>query len=246
METTFSRRRLLKLAGITAGGLGVSSNLFGSDANTPVKAFPLSSAFKDGRYVLPPLPYGFDAMEPLYDRKTVEIHYSRHHAGYIKGLNSTLDELDACCRSRDFGLVKSLLNALSFHGSGHILHCLFWNSLCPGGSAIPDDLSRYLTVSFGSVESAVGEFTAACKTVEGSGWGILGYEPLSSRLLVLQCEKHQNLTFWGVVPLLVCDVWEHAYYLQYSSDRSAWVESFMKLANWRFAADRLSESMRRR
>jgi Fe-Mn family superoxide dismutase len=97
--------------------------------------------------------------------------------------------------------------------------------------------------SFGSVEGGKGQFTAATKAVEGSGWGVLAYEPAAGRLLILQAEKHQNLTMWGVVPLLVCDVWEHAYYLQYANDRGAWVSNFMKLANWNFAEERLVQAL---
>ena len=89
------------------------------------------------------------------------------------------------------------------------------------------------------------EFAAATKAVEGSGWGVLGYEPVGGRLIVLQAEKHQNLTVWGVVPLLVCDVWKHAYYLQYANRRGEWVKNFLKLADWRFAARRYRTVHRR-
>ena len=78
--------------------------------------------------------------------------------------------------------------------------------------------------------------------MEGSGWGVLAYEPISQKLVILQCEKHQNLTIWGVSPILVCDVWEHAYYLQYQNNRGQWVDNFMKLANWDFAAQALDQA----
>ena len=83
-------------------------------------------------------------------------------------------------------------------------------------------------------------FATASKAVEGSGWGVLAYEPVADRLLVLQCPNHQDLVVWGTVPLVVCDVWEHAYYLQYANDRAAWVDAFLKLADWSFAARRLA------
>jgi Fe-Mn family superoxide dismutase len=125
-----------------------------------------------------------------------------------------------------------------FHGSGHVLHALFWNSMTPGGAEVPDGLGKAMAADFGSVQGAKGHFAAATKAVEGSGWGVLGYEPIGGKLLILQAEKHQDLTIWGVVALLVCDVWEHAYYLQYQNRRADWVEAFLKLANWRFAAAR--------
>ena len=97
-----------------------------------------------------------------------------------------------------------------------------------------------MRAGFGSVQAGQAHFAATTEAVEGSGWGILAYEPIADRLLTLQAEKHQNLTVWGVVPLLVCDVWEHAYYLQYRNLRAEFVGAFMKLANWDFAAARLA------
>jgi len=105
---------------------------------------------------------------------------------------------------------------------------------------VPADLAAAMETSFGSVEAAKAQFAAATRDVEGSGWGILAYEPVAGRLVILQCLNHQNLTFWGATPILVCDAWEHAYYLQYQNRRSDWVASFMKLADWEFAAARYS------
>jgi Fe-Mn family superoxide dismutase len=105
---------------------------------------------------------------------------------------------------------------------------------------VPEDLAGAMKQSFGSVQAGQKQFAAATKAVEGSGWGVLAFEPVGRQLVILQAEKHQNLSIWGVVPLLVCDVWEHAYYLQFANDRGQWVENFMKLANWSFAARRLA------
>jgi Fe-Mn family superoxide dismutase len=90
--------------------------------------------------------------------------------------------------------------------------------------------------SFGSVQNGMNQFAAATKAVMSNGWGLLVYEPISDKLLILQTERHQDLAIWGVVPLLVCDVWEHAYYLLHQNNRAAWVDNFMKLANWPLAA----------
>ncbi len=200
----------------------------------------LDGAFENGKYTLPKLPYAYDALAPLYEARTLEIHHTQHHAGYVRGLNATLDKLAAARAAGDYAAIKSLSRDLAFHGSGHLLHCLFWHSMTPKGSAVPADLAKGMKDDFGSVAAAQEHFAAATNAVEGSGWGVLAYEPVAEKLLLLHCEKHQNLTIWGAVPLLVADVWEHAYYLQYANRRADWVAAFMKLANWGFAARRLA------
>ena len=200
----------------------------------------LPGAFADGKYALPPLPYAYDALAPGCEARTLKIHHTRHHAGYVRGLNAALARLGAARNARDYATVKALSRTLAFHGSGHVLHCLFWHSMTPKPAEMPGPLAKAMERSFASVRAAREHFAAATRAVEGSGWGVLAYEPVADRLVVLQAEKHQNLTVWGAVPLLVADVWEHAYYLQYANDRSAWVDAFMKLANWPFAARRLA------
>jgi len=203
---------------------------------TASASVPMIDAFKDGKYALPALPYDYKALEPVYEERTVRIHHTKHHSSYVKGLNDTLEKLNAARIAGDFGGIKALSRDLAFYGSGHILHCLFWHSMKPGGSKVPDVIAKQLDVDFGSAEAAKSQFAAAAKAVEASGWAILAYEPFAGKIIILQCEKHQNLTIWGIYPLLVCDVWEHAYYLQYANDRSGWVDNFMNIASWDFAA----------
>ena len=203
----------------------------------------LSGAFAGRQYQLPPLPYGYDALAPLYEERTLRIHHDKHHAAYVNGLNATLTKLAAARSGGDFEAVTAMSRNLAFHGSGHVMHCLFWNSMTPGGSEASGELAEAMVESFGSVEAAGKQFAAATKAVEGGGWGVLAYEPVGGKLVILQSEKHQDLTIWGAVPLLVCDVWEHAYYLQYANDRAGWVDNFMKLADWAFAAKRLRAAM---
>ncbi len=198
-----------------------------------------SGAFEGGQYQLPVLPYGFDALAPLYEERTLRIHHDKHHAAYVNGINATLAKLAAARSAGDFDAVTALSRNLAFHGSGHVMHCLFWNSMTPGGAEVPEPLAAAMKDSFGSPEACKKHFAAATKAVEGGGWGVLAYEPIGGKVVILQSEKHQDLTIWGAVPLLVCDVWEHAYYLQYANDRASWVDNFLKLANWGFAAKRL-------
>ncbi len=201
-----------------------------------------AGAFENSQYTLPALSYGYDALEPMYDQQTLKLHHDKHHAAYVKGLNDALAKLKNAREAKDFAAVKAASIDLAFNGSGHILHTLFWHSMKPGGNGgqMPAELKGALDESFGSADNAQAHFAAATKAVEGSGWGVLAFEPVAQKVVVLQCEKHQNLTIWGVIPLLVCDVWEHAYYLKYQNNRAEWVDNFMKLANWDFAAERLA------
>ncbi len=235
------RRDLLRLAPVTLLGLTAwNESSRGGPAATAASGV-WQGAFERGEYQLPPLPYAYNALEPLYDEKTLRIHHDKHHAAYVNGLNTTLQKLEAARKTDDYGSIQSLSQQLAFHGSGHVLHTLFWHSMSPDKPEMPAGLAKALMENFGSVQKAQAQFAAATKAVEGSGWGVLAYEPIADKLLVLQCEKHQNLTIWNVSPLLVCDVWEHAYYLQYQNNRAGWVDNFMKLANWSFAARRLEQ-----
>jgi Fe-Mn family superoxide dismutase len=204
---------------------------------------PALGAAGPGGYILPPLPYEADALEPILSSDLLTLHHGKHHQGYVNGLNATLEKLVQARRARDYGAIKSLSRNLAFHGSGHVLHTLFWNSMVPGGSEPAGMLAAVLRESFGSIRMFTEQFAAATKAVEGSGWGIAAYEPIGRRIVVLQAEKHQNLAIWGVVPLLVCDVWEHAYYLDYENRRGDFVDSFMAVANWEFAGRRLTEAL---
>jgi Fe-Mn family superoxide dismutase len=241
MEMDPLRRDVLRLAPAALLGLTAfhGDSFAGPAATAATGAW--QGAFEQGEYRLPPLPYAYNALEPLYDEKTLRIHHDKHHAGYVKGLNATLQKLETARKTNDYSSIQSLSEQLAFHGSGHVLHTLFWHSMSPGKPEMPPGLTDALTRSFGSVANAQAQFAAATKAVEGSGWGVLVYEPIADKLLILQCEKHQNLTIWNTAPLLVCDVWEHAYYLQYQNNRANWVDNFMKLANWPFAAARLEQ-----
>ncbi len=240
MRSVLSRRDAMKVLG--AGALLAATEMTSGLPAAEAGGDDSLGGYKDGKYVLPPLPYAYDALEPLLDARTMRIHHDKHHAGYVRGLNATLARLDADRRAGDFAAVKPLSRALAFNGSGHVLHCLLWQSMTPGGAKPPDALARALAGDFGSVESAMAQFAAASKAVQASGWGVLAYEPMGKKLLILQAGKHQDLTLWGVTPLLVCDVWEHAYYLKYQNRRADWVDAFMQLANWPTAARRLASA----
>ncbi len=193
------------------------------------------------RYELPPLPYAYDALEPHIDEQTMHLHHDIHHKGYVDGLNKALDMLEAARQSGDFGLVKHWEREAAFHGSGHFLHSIFWENMGPGKGGEPSGaLRQQIERDFGTFEALRKQFSAAAAAVEGSGWALLVWEPSAGQLEVLTAEKHQNLTQWGVVPLLVLDVWEHAYYLKYQNRRAAYVEAFWNIVNWDDVAKRLA------
>lgn len=184
---------------------------------------------------LPPLPYEYDALEPYIDAQTMRLHHDIHHAGYVKGLNTAEEKLAQAREAGDFGLIKHWSREAAFHGSGHLLHSVFWPNMIAASAAkaAPEGaLAEAIDRDFGSFDAFKAQFQAASNAVEGSGWGILAYRPDDDSLLVLTAEKHQNLTQWGVIPLLVLDVWEHAYYLKYQNRRGEYVQNFFNIINW--------------
>lgn len=191
-----------------------------------------------GKYSVPPLPYSYDALEPFLGRQTLKLHHDKHHQGYVDGLNATLGKLATTRAKGEYGAIQALSRDLAFHGSGAVLHALFWNSMTPKGAPLEGELLDAVKRDFGSADLFMAQLAAATKRVEASGWGVVAYEPIGDRVVVLQCENHQNLTMWGVDPLLVCDVWEHAYYLDYQNRRGEYVDGFLKVANWAYAAKR--------
>ncbi|KER10000.1 MAG: superoxide dismutase [[Candidatus Thermochlorobacteriaceae] bacterium GBChlB] len=194
-----------------------------------------------GKYVLPDLPYAKDALEPVIDKATVEFHHDKHHASYVAGANKAEENLQKARDTGDFALVKHWERELAFHGSGHILHTIYWTNLTSQAkSGKPNaELEKALTSDFGGVDKFKTQLVNASISVEGSGWGILAYHALTKKLTVLQTEKHQDLTVWGAIPLLVIDVWEHAYYLKYQNRRADYVNAIFSIINWDNVAERL-------
>jgi Fe-Mn family superoxide dismutase len=237
MGNEFTRRDVIVGAG-AAATLGVISSLIGSPA-IAATGKEASQTFTHG---LPPLPYPPDALEPVIDKETVSIHHDKHFAGYVKGLNATITKLAKARESGNFSAIKALSRDLAFNGSGVVLHWIYFDTIGPKAGGKPSGkLAEAVNRDFGSYEAFWKQFAAASKAVEASGWGILAWEPFSRRLVVMQAEKHQNLTSWGAMPLMVCDVWEHAYYLKYQNRRAEYVDNFAKIINWKKVEDRFNK-----
>ena len=194
-----------------------------------------------GKHTLPPLPYSYNALEPVIDEKTLRIHHDVLHRKYVDELNKTETQAMEMRKSGNFNDINLIEENLAFNGSGHILHSIYWTVMAPpntGGS--PGKITDILVNSyFGSFDGFKNQFIQAASKVHGSGWSILGYNPYFQHLEVLQAQKHENLTQWGIIPVLVCDVWEHAYFLQYQSKRDDFINAWWDLINWQEVENRL-------
>lgn len=186
------------------------------------------------KYELPPLPYSYDALEPIISREIMTLHHDKHHAAYVNGANAALERLEKFRKGEVEIDIKATLRDLTFNLNGHILHSIFWPNMRgpqennrPGGM-IADLINR----DFQSFDSFKREFSNAAKTVEGSGWAILGLEPITNQLIVMQVEKHNLSHIANLKILLTLDVWEHAYYLDYKNDRAKYVDNWWQVVNW--------------
>ncbi|MBB4917937.1 superoxide dismutase [Streptosporangium saharense] len=194
-----------------------------------------------GEYTLPDMPYDYAALEPAITGEILELHHSKHHAAYVKGANDTLERLAEARDKGEFGGLVGLEKTFAFNLSGHVLHSIFWENLSPDGGDRPDgELASAIDEHFGSFEAFQKQLTTATAGVQGSGWGILAWEPLSRRLVVEQVYDHHGNVGMNTTPLLVFDAWEHAYYLQYRNVRPDYVEKLWSLINWDDVKQRFS------
>ena len=185
---------------------------------------------------LPPLPYDYNALEPHIDEQTMRLHHDKHHLAYVNGLNTAETKLAEARSSGDFSLIQHWERQAAFHGAGHFLHSIFWPNMAAagngGGGEPTGALAAKINEDFGSFEAFKKQFSAASAAVEGNGWGILAYRKVDDKLVILTAENHQKLTQWVATPLLVLDVWEHAYYLNYQNRRPDYVAAFFNVINW--------------
>lgn len=244
MDTSITRRGLLRDAGLAAGTLAVLGCHLNADQPQAAIAPAVAAAGVPGAYTLPPLPYAYDALEPYIDARTLRLHHDKHHAGYVKGLNAAIGKLNGAQTSGDVAMAKYWARDLAFHGSGHILHSLYWANMTAQAGPPAGPVAEMITSQFGSVESFTKVFAAISASVPGSGWGVLAYEPVGRTLVITGIEKHENVDVAGSAPLLVLDVWEHAYYLQYQNRRSEYVAAFVKhLICWDAVNRRLAAAL---
>ena len=185
-------------------------------------------------FVLPPLPYAYDALEPYIDARTMEIHHTKHHAAYVSNLNAALEGTNLEGLTIEEILAKGAENipvAVRNNGGGHANHTLFWESMTKGGGGEPSGpLAEAIKKSFGSFDAFKEKFEAAAKTRFGSGWAWLVLN--KGELEVYSTANQDSPIMEGKHPVLGLDVWEHAYYLHYQNRRPDYIGAFWNLINW--------------
>lgn len=218
---------------VMAGTVLVSGMASAASAAESIVPVSQNKPVPIGEHKLPPLPYAYNSLEPYIDEQTMRLHHDIHHKSYVDGLNKAEKEMQKARDTGDFALIKHWEREAAFNGSGHYLHTIFWNNMKPkGGGTASGPIAKEIEKSFGGFEKFKAHFSAAAEKVEGSGWAVLVWSPGAGHLEILQAEKHQNLTQQGVIPLLVLDVWEHAYYLKYNNKRGDYVKAWWNVVNW--------------
>jgi Fe-Mn family superoxide dismutase len=193
-------------------------------------------------YVLPDLPYAYNALEPYISETQLKLHHDKHHAAYVKGANTILERLDKARQDGTDIDLKAALKELSFNVGGNTLHSLFWTNMAPADKTTkepPGKLADALKEEFGSFERFKQEFSSAAGGAEGSGWGALAFCSKTYRPVIMQIEKHNVNVAPNERILMVLDVWEHAYYLDYKNERAKFVEAFWNIVNWNEVGKRL-------
>ncbi|MBI4744603.1 MAG: superoxide dismutase [Actinobacteria bacterium] len=186
-------------------------------------------------YSLPQLSYGYNELEPHISEEQLRIHHDKHHQAYVNGANAILQKLEKARKENADLDIKSTLKELSFNIGGHLLHSLFWGNLAPAnraGGAPSGNLNDVIENEFGSFERFKKEFTQAAVSVEGSGWTALTFCRETNRPMIMQIEKHNVNVYPMFRILMVLDVFEHAYYIDYKNDRAKFVDAFWNIVNW--------------
>jgi Fe-Mn family superoxide dismutase len=205
----------------------------------------IQKAIEPGQHKLLPLPYAYNALEPILSANSVKMHHDILQKKYVDGLNAAELKLVEARINKNFDLIKYWENELAFNGSGDILHSIYWTimaSIGRGGEPGTETTSQIINY-FGNFTAFQEQFTSAANKIEGSSWAILAWQPAWHRLEILQAEKHQNQTQWSCIPILVLDVWEHAYYLDYETKRDEYINKWWNIVNWNVVEKRLIYAM---
>ena len=203
------------------------------------------------KYELPPLPYDFAALEPHIDTKTMEIHYSKHHQTYTNNLNAALEKCPEDIQNMDIVDILKNVNtlpadvkgAINFNGGGFDNHRIFWNNLTPnGGGEANGKVAEAINSTFGSFTSFKEKFTSSTVSIQGSGWGWLVFDSTANKVDYKAMPNQTSPRTESLIPLLGCDIWEHAYYLKYQNKRPDYVNAWWNLINWQDVNERLEKA----
>ena len=197
-------------------------------------------------YTLPDLPYDYAALEPHISAKIMELHHGKHHATYVAGANTALEKLADARTSGDLTYINQLEQNLAFNLGGHVNHSVFWTNMSPEGGGEPTgELAAAIDEFFGSFDGFKSQFAANAIAVQGSGWSVLGWDSLGSKLLIHQLKDQQGQTVLGTIPILQLDMWEHAYYLDYLNVRPDYVKAWWNVVNWQNVEQRFTAARER-
>ena len=196
------------------------------------------------KYVLPELDYDYSALEPFIAGEIMELHHDKHHAGYVSGANAALEALEEARKAGNAeDKIATISKNLAFNLGGHINHSLFWKNLAPKQDGRPEELAAAIDEDFGSFEQFQKEFNAAATSIQGSGWAVLAWDMLSQRLVIQQVTNgHQDNHALTLIPLLLLDMWEHAFYLQYKNVKGDYVKAFWNVVNWEEVQKRFADA----
>ncbi|HJE52172.1 MAG TPA: superoxide dismutase [Tessaracoccus flavescens] len=194
-------------------------------------------------YTLPDLDYDYGALAPHIAPEIMELHHSKHHAAYVKGINEALEKLAEAREKGDLGAVNKLSKDAAFHLGGHINHSVFWKNMSPEGGGEPDgELASAIDEYFGTFEGFKKHFNAVANGLQGSGWSVLVWDVLGKRLNINQLFDQQGNLPVGQIPLLQLDMWEHAFYLQYKNVKADYVDAWWNVVNWADVTERFGKA----
>ncbi|MGH3096326.1 MAG: superoxide dismutase [Streptosporangiales bacterium] len=194
-------------------------------------------------YKLPDLPYDYGALEPHISGQIMELHHDKHHNTYVTGANTALEKLAELRDKNDMSTVNLQEKNLAFNLAGHVNHSVFWPNMSPDGGDKPDgELGAAIDEYFGSFDAFQAQFTAAATGIQGSGWAILSWDSLGQKLLINQLYDHQGNLAVGLAPLLMLDMWEHAFYLQYKNVKGDYVKAWWNVINWADVTRRFTQA----
>jgi len=194
-------------------------------------------------YTLPDLAYDYSALAPAISGEIMELHHSKHHAAYVAGANTALEQLADARESGNFGAVAGVERALAFHLGGHTNHSIFWTNMSPDGGDKPvGALATAIDENFGSFDKFQAHFTANANAIFGSGWSILAWDTIGQKLIIVQLYDQQGNVPVGLIPLLMLDMWEHAFYLQYKNVKADYVKAWWSVVDWANVSARFAKA----
>ena len=185
-------------------------------------------------YELPELPYAYDALEPHISAEIMTLHHDKHHATYVAGANAALEALEAERNGEaNPDRLRALSKNLAFNLGGHTNHSIFWKNMAPNAGGTPTgQIAEAIDRDFGSFEAFKKQFSGVATGLQGSGWAVLGYDHIAGRLIIQQLTDQQGNISVDFTPVLMLDMWEHAFYLQYKNVKADYVEAWWNVVNW--------------